>query len=67
MGLTNRKRKAYKHSYYKSNKESLLQKLKSSSGKVKHTKKVWYETNSRSILRVQKKKYSLNSHEKKRG
>ena len=52
MGLTNRKRKAYKHSYYKSNKDSLLQKLKSSSGKVKHTKKVWYEKNSRSILCV---------------
>ena len=65
MGLTNRKRKAYQHSYYKSNKESLLQKLKSSSGKVKHTK-VWYEKNSRSILCVQKKN-TLKSHKKKRG
>ena len=61
MGLTNRKRK---HSYYKSNKDSLLQKLKSGSGKVKHTKKVWYEKNSRSILCVQKKK-PLKSHEKR--
>ena len=64
MGLTNRKRKAYQHSYYKSNKESLLQKLKSSSGKVKHTKKVWYEKNSRSILCVQKKKHSKITRKK---
>ena len=65
MGLTNQKRKAYQHSYYKSNKESLLQNLTSSSGEVKQTKKVWYEKNSCSILHVLKTRYSVKPHKKK--
>ena len=65
MGLTSRKKKAYNQSYYKSNKDSLLDKQKQTAGHKKETKRKWYVQNSHKIVHAYRKIYLLNPDPKK--
>ena len=66
MGLTSRKNRLRNQSYYKSNKDAVIEKHKHTIGQLKETKRKWYMQNSCKVLRKYQKKYVLCAEHKKK-
>ena len=66
MGLTSRKNRLRNQSYYKSNKDAVIEKHKHTTGQLKETKSKWYMQNSCKVLWKYQKKYALCAELKKR-